>query len=350
MAEIFDIFNPPKTQVVKDVNGKCMLIHSNGVKCGKTTVGSQMPKPYYLRFEQGANAIDGLPYAPLTCWADFKKVNKMLCSTLKRKVVIDGEEKEVAPRDLYTTIIFDTLDVAIKWCTKYVCDQYNVKRLKDGNNGYGLWTEYENEWFGEINNLINAGFFLYFIAHSDVKKMTDVNGNEYEQLVPKGDKRTTDLVVEAADFIGYVQPNGIDEEGNVIKSSVYFAETKQFKAGSRFKHMPKYIREFSAQNVQDAIKFAIEEEEKDTGHKALTHEETKEKEAKKTYTHEEILAEISKYGKALWEGGYASDVDDKIQSILGGVQPKDTTSKQMEQLETLLNELTILATDNGVEV
>ena len=124
----FDIFNPPKTKVVKGVEGKSLLIHSDSVKCGKTTVGSQMPKPYYLRFEQGANAIDGLDYAPLTSWSDFKKVNKQLT----------GAKTVEQARARYTTIIFDTLDIAIKWCSKYVCAKNGVERLNDGNNGYGL--------------------------------------------------------------------------------------------------------------------------------------------------------------------------------------------------------------------
>lgn len=349
MAELFDIFNPPKTEVVKDVNGKVMLIHSDSVKCGKTTVGSQMPKPYYLRFEQGANAIDGLPYAPLTSWSDFKKVNKMLCDTRPHKMA-DGTE--VTPRDLYVSLIFDTLDVAIKWCTKYVCSKYGVERLKDGNNGYGLWAEYADEWFGEINKLMNAGYFLYFIAHSESKKMVDgITGEEYEQLVPKGDKRTIDLVVEAADFIGYVKANGIDSEGNVIKSSVYFAETKSFKAGSRFPYMPKYIAEFSAQNIQDAIKFAVEEEEKHTGHKALTHDENKAKEAKKAYTLDEIKAEILKYQKAV----YANNQDEYFEAVEQSFgskdfKPSDATVKQMENLENFLNTLKDIATTNNLEI
>ena len=48
--EDFDIFSPKKTRVVKGVEGKLMLVHSDSVKCGKNTVGSEMPKPFYLIF------------------------------------------------------------------------------------------------------------------------------------------------------------------------------------------------------------------------------------------------------------------------------------------------------------
>lgn len=339
MAE-FDIFNAPKTKVVKGVEGKSLLIHSDSVKCGKTTVGSQMPKPFYLRFEQGANAIDGLDYAPLTSWSDFKKVNRQLTNP---KTVEQARAK-------YTTLIFDTVDIAIKWCGKYICSKYGVERLKEGNSGYGLWTEYADEWFNEINALLNAGYFLYFISHSEPKKQVDgITGEEYEQLNPKGDKRTIDLVVEACDLIGYVKSNGVNEDGSIIKSSCYFAETKEYKAGTRFEHMPRVLKEFSAKSLQDAIKLAVELKEKETGNKSVTFDEHKIEEAKekKEYTLEEIVAEIKPLVKSLWKKPNIEEIKDIFSRNLGiEVSELDNmTSKQMPQLEITLFELKELGSD-----
>ena len=331
MATI-DIFNSPKTKVVRGVEGKSILIHSDGVKCGKTTVGSEMPKPYYLRFEQGANAIDGMDYAPLTSWSDFKKVNRQLT----------GAKTVDKARELYTTLIFDTVDVAIKWCTKFVCSKHGVERLNDGNSGYGLWSEYENEWFNEINALLNAGYCLYFISHSEIKKRIDgTTGEEYEQMNPKGDKRTIDLIVEASDVIGYVKPNGVDENGDIIKSSCYFAETREYKAGSRFDYMPRVLKEFSAQALQDAIKYAVEMKEKETGSKSVSFEEHAVEEAKgnKKYTYEEILEEIKPIMTKLWET-QREEVNDILERNLGAdVKVTETTKKQLPQLEMVLFEL-----------
>ena len=195
MSVEFDIFNPMVTKVIKGTQGKMILVHSAERKVGKTYQASRMPKPFYLRFEQGANAINGMPYAPLTCWRDFKEVNKKLTNPKTIDKV----------RELYETIIIDTVDVAVKWCEQYVCSSQGVSRLNDGNSGYGLWKEYENEWFKEINKLTNAGFTLYFISHSEEKLKHDpVTNEEYTQLVPKGDKRTIDVVLDLVDFIGYV--------------------------------------------------------------------------------------------------------------------------------------------------
>ena len=149
-----DIFAPSVSTVSKGIEGKLILLHSNERKLGKTAQAVRFPKPFYLRFEQGINAISGLPYAPLTKWSDFKKVNKQLT---------DPKTIDKA-RSMYSTLIVDTLDVAIKWCEKYVCGMQGVTRLNDGNSGYGLWKEYENEWFNEWNKLLNAGYCVIFIS------------------------------------------------------------------------------------------------------------------------------------------------------------------------------------------
>lgn len=336
----FDIMNPKISKVVKGIEGKMILVHSNERKVGKTTVGCDMPKPFYLRFEQGINAIDGVPYAPLTSWSDFKKVNKQLTDPKNLDNV----------KELYTTLIFDTIDVAIKWCSQYVCATQGVTRLNDGNNGYGLWQEYENEWFKEINKLTNAGFALYFISHSEEKKQHDpITNEEYTQMCPKGDKRTIDPVLDLVDFIGYVKSNGFDESGDEIPSSIYFANTKEFFGGTRFKYMPKVIKEFTAENLQNAIKKAIEMKEKESGTKAITQGELQEMENSKVWTYEEIILEINELGKKLFSN-YKEECTDIIEEYLGeGIGIKNTTKKQLPQLEMILYDLQQLAKNNGIE-
>lgn len=339
MAKELDILNPLISEVVKGIEGKSILVHSDGVKCGKTTVGCEMPLPLYLRFESGINAISGIPYMALENWSDFKRVNRQLTN----KKTVEQAKK------LYKTIIFDTLDVAIRWCSAYVCSKYGVERLKDGNNGYGLWQEYSDEWFGEIQKLLNSGFGLYFISHSELRKITDgETGKEYEMMVPKGDKRTVDLVIEAADIIGYVKPNGVDENGDIIKSSCYFAQTKEYKAGTRFKYFPKVLREFSAENLQKALEYAIEKEEQEKGVKAINFETNKEKEKRKEWTHEEIVSAIEPYIRTLFKD-YPEEVNDIVSENLGtDVKVSETTKKQIPQLEMVLFDLQELAEEKGV--
>lgn len=324
-----NIFNPQVSVVSKGIEGKLILIHSNERKLGKTMQATRFPKPYYLRFEQGINAISGLPFAPLTKWSDFKKVRKQLTNP---KTIEQAKA-------MYSTIIVDSLDVAIKWCDKYVCGMQGVERLNDGNSGYGLWKEYENEWFNEWSPLINAGYAVIFISHSEVRKMKDPKtGEEYEQLYPKGDKRTIDLIVDAVDFIGYVKSNGFDEEGNPQMSSIYFKACPEFLAGSRFKYMPVEITPFTAENVQEAITKAIETEEKESGFTSVSYEQKKNTEKINTPSYEEAMETV----KPLYKKMFAKDktaTTEIVEKYLGeGNKISETTEKQLEQVLMIIEE------------
>ena len=339
MGKEFDIFNPKISKVIAGIEGKCILIHSNERKVGKTAQACRMPSPLYLRFEQGINFIPDIPYMELTSWSDFKKVNKQLTNA---KTLEQAKEK-------YKTIIFDTVDVAIKWCDQYVCASQGVSRINDGNDGYGLWKEYENEWFKEINKLTNAGYAIYFISHSEEKKLVNpITGDEYEQMCPKGDKRTIDLILDLVDIIGYVQSGGLDEEGNEIMSTLYLANTKQFMAGSRLDYLPDIISPFTAENLQKAIKEAVEKKAKESGTKAITYEEKKEMEKKEHKSYDELIAEIEPLMKSLWDS-HKEEVADIVEEYLGSnVKVSETTKKQIPQLEMILSDLQDLAEEDEV--
>ena len=328
----FDIFNPKVSRVMAGIEQKCILVHSAERKLGKTTQGCRMPNPFYLRFEQGINAIDGVPYAELTCWRDFKNVNKQLTNP----ATLDKA------KEMYTTIIFDTVDVAIKWCEEYVCATAGVMRLNDGNNGYGLWKEYENEWFKEINKLTNAGYAIYFIAHSQEKEKIDpVTGEKYTQMCPVGSKRDIDLILNLVDFIGYVKSNGITESGDEIPSSIYFANTKDFQAGSRFKYMPKVIKEFTAENLLAAIKEAVEKEEKESGHKGITFEEKKKEEKKEKIPFDQLMKNVQEMGQKLVEADKLDELTNIVEEVLGtGKKVSECTAKQYDAVAVIYDELT----------
>ena len=325
-----DIFNAPISTVSKDVKGKLILIHSNERKLGKTLQATKFPKPYYLRFEQGINAISGLSYAPLTKWADFKKIRKQLTNP---KTIEKAQE-------MYNTLIVDTLDVAIRWCDKYVCGMQGVDRLNDGNNGYGLWKEYENEWFNEWNPLLNAGYTIIFISHSEVRKMKDPKtGSEYEQWVPKGDKRTIDLIVDAADLIGFVRSNGYDEEGNPQMSSIYFQNCPEFLAGSRFKYMAPEITPFTAEGVQEALANAIEQEEQESGISAVSYAEQVAVSMPEEIGYDEAMAKVKPLFEKVMKKNGKENTLKVVEKYLGeGQKLSGTTEKQLEQILMIIED------------
>lgn len=333
----FDIFNPTISCVSSGVEGKLILIHSNERKLGKTLQATRFPSPYYLRFEAGINAINGVKFAALKSWSDFKRVNKRLTDpkTLDRALAT------------YKTIIVDTTDVAIKWCEKYVCSTQGVERLNDGNSGYGLWKEYENEWFTEWNKLLNCGYCIIFIAHSEDRKMKNpVTGEEYVQLYPKGDKRTIDLIIDAADIIGYVKSNGYDENGKPEMSSIYFTPCPEFIAGSRFKYMPSEITPFTAEAVQKAIKEAVDKENAETDSESITFAEKVENESVKERSFDEIMDSLREIYKAAMKTNRDKTIEIVAHYLGEDGKISECTEKQIEQLIMIEDDLKDLVEGN----
>lgn len=329
MADI-DIFNPKISQVTASVSQTMQLWHSSENKVGKTAQACRMPKPYYLRFEQGINAIDGIPYADLNSWGDFKKVNKQLTNP----TTIDKV------KELYSTVIWDTIDVAIQWCTEYVCNTNGIKDLSELPYGKG-YKLFETEWFKEVNKLANAGFTLIFISHSKEKEETDpVTGEKYTQMCPIGGAKDTGLILNLVDFIGYVKSNGLDSEGNEIPSSIYFSNTKSFKAGSRFKYMPKVVDPFTAENLQAAIKEAIEKQTAETGHKAITFDERKEIEKKDKISFEDLMQKVSEVGEKIVAAGFMDDLVSIVEDELGaGKKVSECRPKQYDAVSIIYDNL-----------
>lgn len=318
-----DIFNPTVSVVAKGLEGKViLLVGSNSV--GKTRQATRMKKPFVLAFEKGINAISGVPYANIEKWSDFKKVNRQLT----------GKDKEKA-RETYDTVIFDTVDAAALMNEKYVAGQHGATDIASGNGGYGLWKQLEAEFYEQIALLTGAGYTVVFIGHVERDKDT-------EQMIPKGDKRSMGIVRDIADIVVYLESNGVDEEGNVIKSTGYVRETPEYFARSRFDLMPNVIDPFTAENLEEAIRIGIEREE-EAGGTTVSYDEFVEQNTGEALVFSELKERIVKMGQAFNEIG---EVDVYTQALADTfnsgefMHTDDLSEKQVEAMSVFIDEMT----------
>lgn len=315
-----DIFNPQISVVAKGLEGKVVTLYG-GNNLGKTKQSTRMKKPLYMPFEKGLNAIAGVPFMPINSWADFKKVNKQL----------SGKKSEQA-KEMYQTIIIDEVDAFAKYATRYVCDQYDVERIKDGNDGFGLWKEYETEIFEEINKLLGVGFTVIFIAHAEADK----NG----KVRPKGDKRVLAPVIDNSDIVVYLTSNGVDEDRQVIKSSAWLAETEDFFARSRFDYIDTFLEEFTAENLESAIIEAVERQEKAEGITAVSFEQQKENNSSEKVDFDDLMEEIKAVGGQLAEAERLDELQEIVDKHLGkGKKVTECTKKQIDVVSVILDDL-----------
>ena len=317
----FDIFNPQLSVVAKGLEGKMILIYGNN-STGKTKQATRMPKPFYLGFEQGIRAISGVPFLPINKWSDFKKINKQLT---------DPKTLDQA-KEIYQTIIFDEVFTAAKYCQDYLCKKHGVETIGEGNGGFGLWTEYANEFWMELDKLMKSGYTLLFIGHEQETKEG--------KIIPKGDVRSMQPVRDNADVVAYLTSNGIDEEGKVIKSSAWFAETDEFFARSRFDYIDTHLQEFTAENLEKVIAKAIERQEEVEGITAVTYEEQKESFTSEKLDYEELMEEIKQTGGKLHKAGKLESLQEVVEKHLGvDAKVTDCTKNQVETMSVILDDL-----------
>ncbi|MCY8168750.1 ATP-binding protein [Bacillus spizizenii] len=313
-----DIFNPQVSVVAKGLEGKVITIYGSN-NLGKTKQSTRMKKPLYLPFEKGLNAIAGVQFMPINSWADFKKVNKQLTKNAEKA------------KEMYQTIIVDEVDAFAKYATRYVCEQYDVERIKDGNDGFGLWKEYETEVWEEINKLIGVGFTVIFIAHAAEDKKGKVH--------PKGDKRVLAPVIDNSDIVLYLSSNGVDEDRKVIKSSAWLAETEEHFARSRFDYIDTYLPEFTAENLEKAIIEAVERQEQEEGFVAV-YEEQKQNNASEELDFNSLMDQIKEIGMKLNEEGRLEEVNEITEKHLGkGVKVTECSRKQVGVMSVILDDL-----------
>lgn len=320
MATAIDIFAPQISQVAKGLEGKVILVYGTN-NVGKTKVATQMEKPFYLPFEAGLNAIAGVPFCPINSWADFIKINRQLTSPAT-------VEKA---RAMYKTVIFDEVEASANYCQEYICAKYGATSIGEGNGGYGLWKEYATEYWKQINKLVGAGYCVYFIAHAQEKE---------GYISPKADKRAIGPIVDNTDICVYVRPNGVDEEGRVIKSSGYLAQTDEFFARSRFDYIDTYIEEFSAENLEKVIVAAIERQEKAEGIKSVTFQEQQEQKVSEKRTYEDLMEEMQELGEIFVSKDAFDELTRIVEDNLGkGKKASDLKRGQEQVIEVLLSEM-----------
>lgn len=331
----FDILNPRISRVAKGLEGKVILICGSN-NLGKTKQSTRLEKPFYLPFEEGLNAIDGVPFLPIGNWSDFKKINKQL--TDKKKL---SKIKEV-----YQTIILDEVYTASVSCQDFICVKYGAETLTDKIEGVtaNLYQAYEKEFLREINKLLKAGFTVVFLGHEEYDK-------DSKKIRPKGDKRSMGVIVDKADIVVHLQSNGVDEFGKPIKSSAFLAETDEFFARSRFDYMETYIEEFTAENFTRVVIEGIERQEEIEGIKSVSFEtQHKEREVSEA-DFDTVLDQIKSLGKLIAEKGYASKVSEAIEEHVGnGIKSSDLEKKHTQAMSVVVAELQEICEDLGIDI
>lgn len=319
--QILDIFNPQISVVAHGLEGKVILLYG-GNSTGKTYQAVRMDKPYVLACESGLNGQNGIPFANIKTWSDFVNV----VGQLTNPATVDKA------KELYSTIIIDEVYASAQFCQTYICNKYGVSSVDEGKGGYGLWKQYETEYWKAVNMIVSSGYTVVFIAH--------VSETKDGKIVPKGDKRSITPIMDNCDIIAYLKSNGIDENGDRIHSSAYFAEADEYFARSRFDYMVPYIEDFTCDNLRKAIQDAIEAQEEAEGFESVSFETQKKNNEIERVPFDKLKEDVVALGMNFCEAGHQERLQELIADCLGeGNSVQEATERQYESLEILLAKL-----------
>lgn len=326
-----DILGVQPHKVSRDLKGYAVMFYGEP-KSGKTTTATRFPKSLLLAFEKGYSAIPGVNAQPINSWSEFSQVLRQL----------DSDEA----KERYDNIIVDTADIAYEYCEKYISNQNGVASIADigFGKGYGLT---EKEYDSKLRRIMQLGYGLVIISHSQDKTFTDEQGNEHNQITPTLDKRGSKIITRMSDIIGYSRSVENPEVPGETQTRLFMRGTPRFVAGSRFPTTPDSIV-FNYKNLVGAISEAVDDLDEIYGEGSVTDEVSK---ANVTVTKlpqvEELIAQFNSLASELMEKDpkfYGERIKDVVEEVLGvGAKIGNATPKQAELVDLALGNLVDLA-------
>ena len=286
MADI-DIFSLEPSKISRDLKGKFLLIYGQP-KTGKSTFGSQLPRSLFLNFEQGTNALAGIRSVPILRWSDFKKVLSQL--------------RKPQAREMYDSIVVDTVSIAWQLCEKYICQRESVDSIRDVPWGQG-WNMLKNEFSECWREITLLGFGILFIAHSKEKptEMRDEEGNSINAVAPDLPNNCYTIVNSIVDIIGYLQVQ-MNADGT-SERYLYTRSTPTVFAGSRYQYLAPKIK-FGYNQLVDAIGDAIDKSVELDGAEVTDHTEI-------AQIRDRPFNEIMNDAREIWMGYLAAAKDEE---------------------------------------
>ena len=334
-----DIFGNDVTtaKLNPDIQGKIFAV-IGGNNTGKTTQCAKMVKNcFLLPLEKGTNALGrGTQILRTSNWADVKKHvarltnDKTLLKALRHGVPIG--------------VIIDGLENASLFAKRFICDQAGVDKFAKAGAHGSQWDEYAQEIFWMVTKLSQCGYTLFFIGHVAESK------EDADYLDFACDKRTAKPIKDVADFVIYVESNGVDDEGNVIPSSAYMAEhlpdgeNVGFFARCRFPYVQTRFKEWDAEVVKQAIYDGIVKQAEVEGAELVTFKEANIMyESAFELSFEEALEKVFDMLDAADAKDLGEDADNILLKYLDKVDQINSLGKnQMQTVQSIHDELEAL--------
>ena len=314
-----DLLAIEPNKVSRDLSGYITYIYGPG-GAGKTTFGAATKKPLLLAFELGYKALPGVKAQPIQTWGEVKQVLRQL--------------KIPEVKQIYSTIVVDTVDIASQLCEKYMCSQLGIENIGDGGWATNGWAKVKKEWEQTWRAFTMEGYAVLFISHAKDKTFTRKDGTNYNQIVPSCPNAYEEIIKNMVDLMGYIDIN--DGQRKLILRSA----DDSIDCKSRFKMIAPVI-DFGYDELVKALNEAIDAEAQTTGGQYVTNESFQAPEVVE-YDFDALMGEFRELAGALMQKSQTNGI--KITQIVDkylgkGKKVGDATPDQAELIHLIVTEV-----------
>jgi hypothetical protein len=157
---------------------------------GKSTFGSQAPKPVFIQTEDGLDEIACEKFPLATTFDD----------------VIGALAELRSEKHEYETVIIDSLDWLERMIWDRVCQESGVKTIEKADGGFAKGYTHALTFWREVIDQLNLlragrGMVVLLIAHAKVEKFEDPEWSPYDRYSPRLHKHAAALVSEWCDAV-----------------------------------------------------------------------------------------------------------------------------------------------------
>lgn len=313
-------------KVSRDLSGYITFIYG-APKVGKTTLATQMPGALLLAFERGYNAIPGIMVQDVNTWGEMKQVYREL--------------KKPEVKEVYKTIVVDTVDIAADLCQKYICQQLGIENMGDGGWANNSWPKYKKEFEDVFRGLTMLGYAVVFISHVTTGTDKDQMGKEYGYTRPTTQKSALQIIENMSDIYGYARlyldANGDEKRTLLLRSPA----GSGISCGCRFENIDAEIP-LNYTALTNAITAAIDRAAQTHGNQYITTEREKAPEAK-DYDFDKLMSEFETIVGDLMtkdQTYYGPRITQIIEKYLGkGKKMANVTRDQAEFVYLIVDEI-----------
>lgn len=175
------------------------ILTYGGPGIGKSTFFSKAPNPLFIQTEDGLDELEvaKLPYGgPATSYAQ----------------VLDVITALYQQEHSFKTVVVDSADWLEHLTWKHVSEEHGKKNVEDF--GYGKGYVFAADAFRVLLDGLNAlrlkkGMVIGLTAHSQVKRFDDPATEPYDRYLLKMHQRTSSLLAEWCDVIGFASQRTI---------------------------------------------------------------------------------------------------------------------------------------------